>query len=75
MAPPTDPELGGDVLQLVRCARLLSDAVSGEMADEMEKALEHVESPERAADVILENLLSNDRSDRRCGNPMKVWRT
>ncbi|XP_075941449.1 nuclear pore complex protein Nup160 isoform X2 [Anarhichas minor] len=55
-----DPDLGRDVLQLVQCLRLVSDAVSGEMAYEMEKALEHLESPERAADLVLENLLSND---------------
>ncbi|XP_063761615.1 nuclear pore complex protein Nup160 isoform X2 [Eleginops maclovinus] len=55
-----DPELGRDVLQLVQCLRLVSDAVSAEMAYEMEKALEHLQSPERAADLVLENLLSND---------------
>ncbi|XP_047189332.1 nuclear pore complex protein Nup160 isoform X2 [Scophthalmus maximus] len=55
-----DPELGRDILQLVQCLRLVSDAVSGEMSYEMEKTLEHLESPERAADGVLENLLSND---------------
>ncbi|XP_068452615.1 nuclear pore complex protein Nup160 [Clinocottus analis] len=55
-----DPDLGRDVLQLVQCLRLVSDAVSGEMAYEMEKALEHLQSPERAADLVLENMLSND---------------
>ncbi|XP_034062787.1 nuclear pore complex protein Nup160 [Gymnodraco acuticeps] len=55
-----DPELGKDVLQLVQCLRLISDAVSVEMAYEMEKALEHLQSPERAADLVLESLLSND---------------
>ncbi|KAM9854925.1 nuclear pore complex protein Nup160 [Aulostomus maculatus] len=58
-----DPELGRDVLQLVQCLRLVSDAVSVEMAYEMEKALEQVESPERTADRILENLLSNDNDN------------
>ena len=56
-----DPELGKDVLQLVQCLRLVSNAVSVEMAYEMEKALEHLQSPERAADLVLESLLSNDR--------------
>ncbi|GLD70676.1 nuclear pore complex protein Nup160 isoform X2 [Lates japonicus] len=55
-----DPEVGRDVLQLVQCLRLVSDAVSGEMAYEMEKALEHLESPEKAAELVLENMLSND---------------
>lgn len=58
---PTDLEGGRDVLQLVQCLRLVSDAVSGEMAYEMEKALEHLESPERAAELVLENMLSNNK--------------
>ncbi|XP_049929502.1 nuclear pore complex protein Nup160 [Epinephelus moara] len=58
-----DPEVGRDVLQLVQCLRLVSDAVSGEMAYEMEKALEHLQSPERAADLVLENMLSNDNDN------------
>ncbi|TKS72896.1 Nuclear pore complex protein [Collichthys lucidus] len=56
-----DPEVGRDVLQLVQCLRMVSDAVSGEMAYEMEKALEHLQSPERAAELVLENMLSNDK--------------
>ncbi|KAM3610070.1 uncharacterized protein V6R79_024806 [Siganus canaliculatus] len=55
-----DPEVGRDVLQLVQCLRLVSDAVSGEMAYEMEKAVEHLQSPERAAERILDNMLSTD---------------
>ncbi|XP_070763459.1 nuclear pore complex protein Nup160 [Enoplosus armatus] len=58
-----DPEVGRDVLQLVQCLRLVSDAVSGEMAYEMEKALEHLQSPERAAELVLESMLSNDKSN------------
>lgn len=57
-----DPDVGRDVLQLVQCLRLVSDAVSGEMAYEMEKALEYLESPEQAAELILENMLCNDKS-------------
>lgn len=53
--------MGRDVLQLVQCLRLISDAVSPEMAFEMEKALEHLSSPERAAELILENMLSTDK--------------
>lgn len=57
----SDPEVGRDVLQLVQCLRLVSDAVSSDMAYEMEKALDHLQSPERAAELILENMLSNDK--------------
>lgn len=53
--------MGHDVLQLVQCLRLVSDVVSPEMAYEMEKALEQLQSPERAAELILENMLSNDK--------------
>ncbi|XP_039860058.1 nuclear pore complex protein Nup160 [Simochromis diagramma] len=55
-----DPEAGRDVLQLVQCLRLISDTVSAEMAYEMEKALEYLQAPERAAELVLENLLCND---------------
>ncbi|KAK0152332.1 Nuclear pore complex protein Nup160 [Merluccius polli] len=55
-----DPEVGRDVLQLVQCLRLVSDSVSGDMAYEMEKALDHLQSPERAAELVLENMLAND---------------
>uniref|UniRef100_A0A668ADZ0 Nucleoporin 160 n=1 Tax=Myripristis murdjan TaxID=586833 RepID=A0A668ADZ0_9TELE len=58
-----DPEVGRDILQLVQCLRLVSDAVSGEMAYEMEKALEHLQSPERAAELVLENMLANDNDN------------
>uniref|UniRef100_A0A7N8Y798 Nucleoporin 160 n=1 Tax=Mastacembelus armatus TaxID=205130 RepID=A0A7N8Y798_9TELE len=58
-----DPDVGRDILQLVQCLRLVSDAVSGEMAYEMEKALEHLESPETAAELVLENMLSNDNDN------------
>ncbi|XP_061578278.1 nuclear pore complex protein Nup160 [Cololabis saira] len=55
-----DPDVGRDVLQLVQCLQLVSDAVSTEMAYEMEKALEYLQTPEKAADVVLENMLCND---------------
>uniref|UniRef100_A0A8C5C1J5 Nucleoporin 160 n=1 Tax=Gadus morhua TaxID=8049 RepID=A0A8C5C1J5_GADMO len=55
-----DPEVGRDVLQLVQCLRLVSDSVSGDMAYEMEKALDQLQSPERAAELVLENMLAND---------------
>uniref|UniRef100_A0A8C7L319 Nucleoporin 160 n=1 Tax=Oncorhynchus kisutch TaxID=8019 RepID=A0A8C7L319_ONCKI len=45
---------------LVQCLRLVSDTVPGDMAYKMEKALEHLQSPERArAEMVLENLLAN----------------
>lgn len=49
------------MLQLVQCLRLVSDAVSVDQAYEMEKALEHLQPPERAAELVLENMLSNDK--------------
>lgn len=55
-----DPEVARDVLQLIQCLRLVSDSVSAEMAYEMEKALEYLQAPERAAELVLENLLCND---------------
>uniref|UniRef100_A0AAY4BWC0 Nucleoporin 160 n=1 Tax=Denticeps clupeoides TaxID=299321 RepID=A0AAY4BWC0_9TELE len=51
-----DPEMGRDVLQLVLCLRLVSECVQGDMAYEMEKALEHLLSPERAAEQVLDSL-------------------
>ncbi|KPP68512.1 nuclear pore complex protein Nup160-like, partial [Scleropages formosus] len=55
-----DPEVGRDVLQLVQCLRLVSMSMLGDMAYVMEKALDHLQSPERAAEQVLENLLAND---------------
>ncbi|CDQ65310.1 unnamed protein product [Oncorhynchus mykiss] len=53
-----DPEVGRDVLQLVQCLRLVSDAVPGEMAYKMEKALEHLQSPERAGELTGQQQVS-----------------
>ncbi|XP_028306669.1 nuclear pore complex protein Nup160 [Gouania willdenowi] len=58
-----DPDLGRDVLQLFQCLRLVSDAVSMDMAYEMEKAVEHLQPPERAAELVLEALLCNDNDN------------
>ncbi|XP_017292270.1 nuclear pore complex protein Nup160 [Kryptolebias marmoratus] len=58
-----DPEVARDVLQLVQSLRLISDAVSAEMAYEMEKALEYLQTPERAAELVLENMLCNDNDN------------
>lgn len=58
---PSDAEVGRDVLQLVQCLRLVSNAVTPDLAYEMEKALEQLQSPERAAELVLENMLSNDK--------------
>lgn len=57
----SDPDMARDVLQLIQCLRLVSDAVSTEMAYEMEKALEYLQAPEKAAEVVLENMLCNDK--------------
>ncbi|XP_008309467.1 nuclear pore complex protein Nup160 [Cynoglossus semilaevis] len=54
-----EPELARDVLQLVRCLRMVSGAISGSAAYEMEQVLEHLEPPGQAAEVVLENLLSD----------------
>uniref|UniRef100_A0A8C8HBT5 Nuclear pore complex protein Nup160 n=1 Tax=Oncorhynchus tshawytscha TaxID=74940 RepID=A0A8C8HBT5_ONCTS len=59
----TPVKVARDVMQLVQCLRLVSDAVPGDMAYEMEKALEHLQSPERAAEMVLENLLANDNEN------------
>ncbi|KAM4554114.1 nuclear pore complex protein Nup160 [Fundulus diaphanus] len=56
-----DPDVARDVLQLVRTLRLVSDTVSAEMAYEMEKALEYLQTPERAAELVLENMVCNDK--------------
>ncbi|CAN9498665.1 unnamed protein product [Ophioblennius macclurei] len=58
-----DPDLARDVLQLVRCLRLVSDAVSPECAYDMEKALEYLQPPEGAAERVLESMLCNDSED------------
>ncbi|XP_053741482.1 nuclear pore complex protein Nup160 [Synchiropus splendidus] len=56
-----DSDLNRDILQLVQCMRLVNGAVSSEMAYEMKKCLEQVDSPEKTADLILENItISND---------------
>ncbi|KAJ8402930.1 hypothetical protein AAFF_G00362440 [Aldrovandia affinis] len=58
-----DPEVGRDVLQLVQCLRLVNVSLLGDMAYAMEKALEHLQSPERAAEQVLENLLATDNDN------------
>nr|XP_015820477.2 nuclear pore complex protein Nup160 [Nothobranchius furzeri] len=55
-----DPDMARDVLQLVQSLRLISDAVSEEMTYEMENALEYLQIPERAAELVLEKMLCND---------------
>uniref|UniRef100_A0A8C7N882 Nucleoporin 160 n=1 Tax=Oncorhynchus kisutch TaxID=8019 RepID=A0A8C7N882_ONCKI len=60
-----DEYLFSDRDVLVQCLRLVSDTVPGDMAYKMEKALEHLQSPERArAEMVLENLLANKKSVR-----------
>ncbi|XP_061077666.1 nuclear pore complex protein Nup160 isoform X2 [Conger conger] len=55
-----DAEVGRDVLQLVECLRLVNKSMLGDMAYVMDKALEHMHSPERAAEQVLDSLLAND---------------
>ena len=50
------------MLQLVQCLRLVSESLQGDMAYDMEKALDHLQSPEKAAEQVLETMLANDRS-------------
>ncbi|MGH0170041.1 UNVERIFIED_CONTAM: hypothetical protein FKN15_058434 [Acipenser sinensis] len=58
-----DPDAARDILQLVQCLRLIRESVTEEMACVMEKALEHMQSPERAAEQVLECLLSSDHDN------------
>ena len=46
---------------MAQCLRLVSDCVSGDMAYDMELALDHLQSPERAAEKVLDSMLANDR--------------
>ncbi|KAI4883556.1 hypothetical protein NFI96_023353 [Prochilodus magdalenae] len=55
-----DSDLSRDVLQMIQCLRVVSDCIQGDMACEMEKALEMLLSPEKAAEQVLENLLAHD---------------
>ncbi|XP_046890933.1 nuclear pore complex protein Nup160 [Hypomesus transpacificus] len=58
-----DPELARDVLQLVQCLRLVSEAVPGDVAYEMERALDQLEAPENTAEQVLDHLLDHDNED------------
>ncbi|RXM34397.1 Nuclear pore complex protein Nup160 [Acipenser ruthenus] len=58
-----DPDAARDILQLVQCLRLIRESVTEEMACVMEKALEHMQSPERAAEQVLECLLGSDHDN------------
>ncbi|KAM9753725.1 nuclear pore complex protein Nup160-like [Menidia menidia] len=55
-----DPEVGRDVLQLVQSLRLVSDAVTADMAYEMERAVEELQPPEKPAEQVLEEMLRSD---------------
>lgn len=57
-----EADLDGDVLQLVQCLRLVSECLQGELGCVMDRAVEMLMSPERAAEQVLDNLLTNDRS-------------
>ncbi|XP_060784508.1 nuclear pore complex protein Nup160 isoform X1 [Neoarius graeffei] len=58
-----EPELSGDVQQLVQCLRLVSECLQGEMVCVMDRAVEMLMSPEKAAEQVLENLLANDNDN------------
>eukprot|EP00062_Callorhinchus_milii_P024732 gi/632984957/ref/XP_007909410.1/ PREDICTED: nuclear pore complex protein Nup160 isoform X1 [Callorhinchus milii] len=58
-----DPDVAKDLLQLVYCLRLVGDSISPEMASLMEMAVSHLQSPERAAEQVMQDLLTRDTSD------------
>ncbi|KAM9816490.1 nuclear pore complex protein Nup160-like [Syngnathus typhle] len=49
-----------DKAALMSCLHVLRDGVSLEMAHDMESALQHGESPERSAKLVLEKMLAQD---------------
>uniref|UniRef100_A0A670YW07 Nucleoporin 160 n=1 Tax=Pseudonaja textilis TaxID=8673 RepID=A0A670YW07_PSETE len=49
-----------DLLSLLQCLRLIGESVSVEMALTMEMACFRLQSPERAAEQILKDLIAND---------------
>ncbi|XP_043938685.1 nuclear pore complex protein Nup160 [Protopterus annectens] len=55
-----DPDTAQDILSLVQCLRLINEAISMEMAFLMESALWQLQSPEKTAEKILNELLAND---------------
>nr|XP_055048716.1 nuclear pore complex protein Nup160 [Misgurnus anguillicaudatus] len=55
-----DSDMSRDVLQLVQCLRQVNESLTEEMAYEMEKSLDHLLSPERASEKILDALLANE---------------
>ncbi|XP_066487596.1 nuclear pore complex protein Nup160 [Tiliqua scincoides] len=55
-----ESEFSHDLVSLVQCLRLIGESVSVEMALTMEMACCHLQSPERAAEQILKDLIAND---------------
>ncbi|XP_068947747.1 nuclear pore complex protein Nup160 [Petaurus breviceps papuanus] len=55
-----DLDIARDVICLVKCLRLIGESISLEMSFMMEMACYHLQSPERAAEQILEDLIAND---------------
>ncbi|XP_077374049.1 nuclear pore complex protein Nup160 [Festucalex cinctus] len=51
---------GGDLSTLMCCLRTLRDAVSSEMAHQVEDALQRAQSPEKSADAVLDKMLAQD---------------
>ncbi|XP_077425205.1 nuclear pore complex protein Nup160 [Vanacampus margaritifer] len=54
---------GGDVLTLMACLRMLRDAVSLEMARDVENALQQAQSPERSVEAVLDKMLAQDNQN------------
>ncbi|KAL7991905.1 hypothetical protein Chor_016161 [Crotalus horridus] len=55
-----ESDFSHDLLSLLQCLRLIGESVSVEMALTMEMACFRLQSPERAAEQILKDLIAND---------------
>ncbi|RXN36925.1 nuclear pore complex Nup160 [Labeo rohita] len=55
-----DSDLSRDILQLVHCLRMVSESLPEDMAYEMDKALEDLQSPEKVSEKVLEGLMASD---------------
>ncbi|XP_056595855.1 nuclear pore complex protein Nup160 isoform X2 [Triplophysa dalaica] len=55
-----DSDMSRDILLLVQCLRQLNEYLTEDMAYEMEKALEHLLSPEKTSEKVFEALLASD---------------
>uniref|UniRef100_A0A8C5QNX6 Nucleoporin 160 n=1 Tax=Leptobrachium leishanense TaxID=445787 RepID=A0A8C5QNX6_9ANUR len=55
-----DVDVGKDTICLIQCLRMIGDCVSPDMAHLMETACRQLQSPEKVAQQILENMITND---------------